>query len=44
MESVVLAPHMSSGTLQTRKAMADLAYSNLAAHFAGKPVLTPVTQ
>jgi hydroxypyruvate reductase len=44
MENVVLAPHMSSGTLQTRKAMAELAYSNLEAHFAGKPVLTPVTQ
>jgi hydroxypyruvate reductase len=42
MENVVLTPHVASGTLQTRTAMADLAYANLAAHFAGKPVLTPI--
>jgi len=42
LENVVLTPHVASGTLQTRQAMADLAYANLAAHFAGKPVLTPI--
>jgi lactate dehydrogenase-like 2-hydroxyacid dehydrogenase len=42
LENVVLTPHVASGTLQTRQAMADLAYANLEAHFAGKPVLTPI--
>jgi hydroxypyruvate reductase len=40
--NVVLTPHMASGTWQTRQAMADLAFGNLQAHFAGKPLLTPV--
>ena len=42
MENVVLTPHIASGTWQTRRAMADLAFGNLQAHFAGKPLLTPV--
>lgn len=41
-DNVVLTPHMASGTWQTRKAMADLALANLQAHFAGKPLLSPV--
>lgn len=41
-ENVVLTPHMASGTLVTRTAMADLAFNNLQAHFIGKPVITPV--
>lgn len=41
-DNVVLTPHMASGTWQTRRAMADLALANLQAHFAGKPLLTPV--
>ncbi|ONN68599.1 2-hydroxyacid dehydrogenase [Herbaspirillum sp. VT-16-41] len=41
-ENVVLTPHMASGTLVTRTAMADLAFNNLQAHFSGKPVITPV--
>ena len=41
MENVVLTPHMASGTLETRHAMADLVVGNLAAHFSGKPLLTP---
>ncbi|MCP5282956.1 MAG: 2-hydroxyacid dehydrogenase [Rhodoferax sp.] len=41
-DNVVLTPHMASGTWETRGAMADLAFANLAAHFAGKPLLTPV--
>ncbi|NUU03410.1 2-hydroxyacid dehydrogenase [Herbaspirillum robiniae] len=42
LENVVLTPHMASGTLVTRTAMADLAFNNLQAHFSGKPVVTPV--
>lgn len=42
MDNVVLTPHMASGTWQTRRAMADLAFGNLQAHFAGKALLTPV--
>lgn len=42
MENVVLTPHIASSTHETRRAMADLVVDNLAAHFAGKPVLTPV--
>ncbi len=41
---VVLTPHIGSATHATRQAMADLAASNLAAHFAGKPLLTPVPE
>lgn len=42
MENVVLTPHIASSTTETRRAMADLVYDNLRAHFDGKPVLTPV--
>lgn len=42
MENVVLTPHIASSTHETRRAMADLVYDNLKAHFSGKPVLTPV--
>jgi D-3-phosphoglycerate dehydrogenase len=42
MPNVVLQPHMASGTLETRRAMGDLVIDNLAAHFAGQPLLTPV--
>ncbi len=41
-ENVVLTPHMASGTWETRRAMAQLAFDNLQAHFSGKPLLTPV--
>ena len=43
LEQVVLLPHVGSATVQTRKAMGDLVVDNLAAHFAGKGPLTPVT-
>jgi ABC-type branched-subunit amino acid transport system ATPase component len=33
LENVVLTPHMASGTLVTRTAMAELAFTNLQAHF-----------
>jgi hydroxypyruvate reductase len=41
---VVLAPHIGSATGQTRRAMADLAIANLEAHFAGRPLLSPVPE
>ncbi|KQT08048.1 2-hydroxyacid dehydrogenase [Ramlibacter sp. Leaf400] len=44
LDNVVLAPHIGSATVQTRHAMAALAFDNLAAHFAGQPLLTPVPE
>ena len=44
MPQVVLTPHVGSATGQTRRAMADLAFANLQAHFAGKPLLSPVPE
>lgn len=41
-DNVVLTPHAASATWQTRQAMADLAFANLQAHFAGQPLLTRV--
>ena len=41
---VVLAPHIGSATGQTRQAMADLAFDNLRALFAGESVPTPVPE
>ncbi|KAF8723354.1 hypothetical protein HU200_021878 [Digitaria exilis] len=40
--NVVLAPHMGSGTRETRRAMAELVLGNLEAHVLRKPLLTPV--
>ena len=42
LDNVVLAPHIASATHATRRAMGDLMIDNLLAHFAGKPLLTPV--
>lgn len=42
MDQVVLQPHVASATHETRMAMGVLTADNLRAHFAGKPVLTPV--
>ncbi len=42
MENVVLTPHIASSTHETRRAMGDLVYDNLRAHFDGIQVLTPV--
>jgi lactate dehydrogenase-like 2-hydroxyacid dehydrogenase len=44
LDNVVLTPHIASGTVETRKAMSALALANLAAHFAGEPVKTPVPE
>lgn len=40
--NVLLQPHHASGTVETRRAMGQLMRDNLAAHFAGLPLLTPV--
>lgn len=40
--NVVLQPHHASGTVETRKAMGQLVRDNLAAHFAGRPLVTPI--
>jgi lactate dehydrogenase-like 2-hydroxyacid dehydrogenase len=42
LDNVVLQPHVGSATHTTRKAMGQLVIDNLAAHFAGKPLVTPV--
>ncbi|MBK5516355.1 2-hydroxyacid dehydrogenase [Pseudomonas sp. TH10] len=42
LDNVLLAPHMASATWDTRRAMSDLSLANLAAHFAGEPLPTPV--
>jgi hydroxypyruvate reductase len=42
MPNVVLQPHHSSGTIETRSAMGNLVIENLSAHFAGKPLITPL--
>jgi hydroxypyruvate reductase len=42
LDHVVLQPHQASGTVETRWAMGELMLRNLEAHFAGKPVPTPV--
>jgi D-3-phosphoglycerate dehydrogenase len=40
--NVIVQPHHASGTIETRKAMGQLVRDNLAAHFAGRPLPTPV--
>ncbi|KXV22963.1 2-hydroxyacid dehydrogenase [Gluconobacter japonicus] len=42
MKNVVLQPHRASATVETRLQMGRLVIANLAAHFAGAPLLTPV--
>lgn len=42
MENVVLSPHRASATVETRQAMGRLLLDNLAAHFSGRALLTPV--
>lgn len=42
LDNVVLLPHVGSGTVETRNAMADLVIRNLEAHFLNKPLPTPV--
>ena len=42
LENVLLVPHLGSGTVETRTAMADLAVDNVVAVLSGNPPLTPV--
>ena len=42
MANVLLQPHQASATIETRAAMGQLQRDNLDAHFAGKPLVTPV--
>lgn len=44
LDNVVLTPHMASTTADALQAMLELTFANLAAHFSGQGVLTPVTQ
>lgn len=43
LDNVLVQPHHASGTIETRQAMGKLLRDNLTAHFAGQPLLTPVT-
>lgn len=42
LENVVLLPHQGSATVETRAAMGRLTIDNLDAHFAGRPLITPL--
>jgi len=42
LDNVVLAPHLGSGTIETRTAMADLAVRNVVEVLSGRRPLTPV--
>jgi len=42
LDNVVLQPHVGSATTETRSKMGRLMIDNLLAHFAGRPLLTPV--
>lgn len=42
LQNVVLQPHNASGTVETRAAIGALVRKNLAAHFAGEALPTPV--
>lgn len=42
LDNILVQPHHASGTIETRKAMGKLVRDNLAAHFTGVALLTPV--
>lgn len=42
LDNVLLQPHQASATEETRRAMGALVLDNLAAHFEGRPLPTPV--
>ncbi len=44
LDNVVLVPHIGSATVATRHAMANLAFQNLRAYFAGEKPPTPVPE
>ena len=41
--NVIVQPHQGSATVETRTAIGQLMIDNISAHFAGQPLLTPVT-
>ncbi len=42
MDNVVITPHIASGTMETRQAMADNVFDNLESYFTRNVALTPV--
>ena len=42
LDNVVLTPHIAGSTRETWREAFDLTLANLAAHFTGKKLLTPV--
>jgi lactate dehydrogenase-like 2-hydroxyacid dehydrogenase len=40
--NVIVQPHQGSATVETRTAIGQLMIDNISAHFAGRPLLTPV--
>ena len=42
LNNTVLLPHIGSATIETRRAMGQLVFDNVAAYFAGKELITPV--
>jgi lactate dehydrogenase-like 2-hydroxyacid dehydrogenase len=42
LDNVVLQPHTGSGTTPTRNAMGQMLVDNLAAFFAGRPLISPI--
>jgi lactate dehydrogenase-like 2-hydroxyacid dehydrogenase len=44
LSNVALTPHLGGGTREAQSAMQDLVLRNLAAHFAGAPLPTPVPE
>ena len=42
LENVVLSPHQGTATRETRDSMGELVVANLDAHFARRPLLSPV--
>jgi glyoxylate reductase len=42
LENVLLVPHLGSGTIETRTAMATLAADNVVAVLSGRPPVTPI--
>ena len=40
--NVIVQPHQGSATVETRNRIGQLMIDNISAHFAGKPLLTPV--
>lgn len=42
LSNVILQPHAASGTVETRRAMGQMMRDNLAAHFAGRPLVAQV--